>query len=398
VIGLIPVTVLVGGEATVSRRIKGHYSIRKPPKFSDLLRPIVFWNITYQCNLKCVHCYIRALQKRDPNELTTEEAKRVAEELAEIGVPLVIFSGGEPLVRSDFWEIAEVLANRSRPKISLSTNGTLITREVAEKLKSYGFSYVGVSIDSINPEWHDKFRGVKGAFEAAVRGIKNAIDVGLDVGVRTTLTRYNIEEVPKILTWAYDLGVSRVSLYVLDTVGRAVDISDWLPTHEQLKRFAKVIVEEARKYSGKMEILVVRAQFLGIYIADMLSSTPEEFMSRLKLLDAQGNCGRKSISIYPNGDVKPCQFIDWVTIGNVRREPLKKILSPDNPKLQPFLAIEKYLRGERCGRCPFRRICGGGSRGRALLAYGDEWGDDPLCIVDFESIARKWGISIDEVL
>ncbi len=395
---MIPVTVLVGGEATVSRRIKGHYSVRKPPRFSELLRPIVFWNITYQCNLKCVHCYIRALQQRDPRELTTEEAKRVAEELVEIGVPLVIFSGGEPLVRRDFWDIVEVLAGRERPKLSLSTNGTLISREVAEKLASYGFSYVGVSIDSINPEWHDKFRGVKGAFEAAVKGIKNAIDVGLDVGVRTTLTKYNIDEVPAILKWAYDLGVKRVSLYVLDTVGRAVDISDWLPTHEQLRKFAQVIAEEALKYSGRMEILVVRAQFLGIYIADMISKTREEFLSRIKLLDAQGNCGRKSISIYPNGDVKPCQFIDWVTLGNVRKQSLKEILTPSNPKLQPFLAIEKYLRGSRCGRCPFRRICGGGSRGRALLLTGDEWGDDPLCMVDFEAIAKKWGIDIESVL
>ena len=196
---MIPVTVLVGGKATVSRRIKGDYSVSKPPRFSELLKPIVFWNITYQCNLKCIHCYIKALAKRDPNELTTEEAKRVAEEIAEIGIPLVVFSGGEPLVRSDFWEIIEPMAGKQRPKLSLSTNGTLITRDVAEKLVSYQFKYVGISIDSIKPEWHDKFRGVSGAFEAAVRGIKHAMELGIDVGVRTTLTKYNIEEVPAIL-------------------------------------------------------------------------------------------------------------------------------------------------------------------------------------------------------
>ncbi|ABM79915.1 radical SAM/SPASM domain-containing protein [Hyperthermus butylicus] len=395
---MIPVTVLVGGKAAVSRRIKGDYSVSKPPRFSELLRPIVFWNITYQCNLQCVHCYIKALAKRNPNELTTEEAKRVAEEIVEIGIPLVVFSGGEPLVRSDFWEIVEPMAGKQRPKLSLSTNGTLITRDVAEKLASYQFKYVGISIDSIKPEWHDRFRGVPGAFEAAVRGIKYVMELGIDVGVRTTLTKYNIEEVPAILKWAYDLGIKRVSLYVLDTVGRGAGIADWLPTHEQLRKFADTIIDEARKYSGEMEILIVRAQFLGIYIADKLARSPEDFMKYISLLDAQGNCGRKSISIYPNGDVKPCQFVDWVTLGNVRRQTLKDILSPENKELKPFLAIENYLRGPRCGRCPFRRICGGGSRGRALELTGDEWGDDPLCFIDFSAIAKKWGIDPNKIL
>ncbi|HID40929.1 MAG TPA: SPASM domain-containing protein, partial [Pyrodictium sp.] len=138
--------------------------------------------------------------------------------------------------------------------------------------------------------------------------------------------------------------------------------------------------------------LIVRGQFVGIYIADKISRTNEEFIDYIKMLDAQGNCGRKSVSIYPDGSVKPCQFVDWVSLGNVRRKQLRKILNPENPELKPFLEIERYLRGPKCSKCPFRRICGGGSRGRALEFYGDEWGDDPLCFIDPIEIARKRGI------
>jgi len=395
---LIPVTVMVAGKGTVSARIKGHYNARRPPSFSDFYRPIVFWNITYQCNLRCLHCYINALRERNPYELSTQEAVRLSQEMVDMGIPLVIFSGGEPLVREDFWDIVEPMAGKSRPKLSLSTNGTLITREVAEKLASYGFMYVGISIDSVKPEWHDKFRGVKGAFEATMRGIKNSIEAGLDVGIRTTITRYNVHEAPAILQWAYDHGIRRVSLYILDTVGRGVSIKDWLPTHEQLKWLADTLIEEARKYADNMEILVVRGQFLGFYIADKLARDREEFLDYIRLLDAQGNCGRKSVSIYPDGTVKPCQFIDWVSLGNVRDKPLREILSKDNEAFKPFLEIEKYLRGPRCSRCPFRRICGGGSRGRALEATGDPWGDDPLCFIDYKALAEKYGLDPNEVL
>jgi len=395
---VIPVTVMVAGKGTVSTRIKGHYGPKRPSQFSNILRPIVFWNITYQCNLKCAHCYINAIQNRLPKEMSTEEARRLSEEMVEIGIPLVVVTGGEPLVREDFWEIMEPMANKQRPRLSLSTNGTLITRDVAERLASYGFVYVGISIDSVKPGWHDKFRGVEGAFEATLRGIRNSIDAGIDVGIRTTITRYNVREVPEILRWSYDIGIKRISLYILDTVGRGTGIKDWLPTHEQLRWLADILVDEARKYADTMEILVVRGQFMGIYIADKLSKSNEEFIEYIKMLDAQGNCGRKSVSIYPDGSVKPCQFVDWVSLGNVREKKLREILNPDNPALKPFLEVEKHLRGPKCSSCAFRRICGGGSRGRALEIYGDEWGDDPLCFIDPVDIARRRGIDPTSVV
>ncbi|HIP65033.1 MAG TPA: radical SAM protein, partial [Pyrodictium sp.] len=221
---MIPVSVMVTGKATISKIIKGEYGKGKPSKFTEVLRPIVFWNMTYQCNLRCLHCYIKAMGEQAPGELTTVEAQHLLKQMATMKIPLVLFSGGEPLVRKDFWEIVGVVKGSRWPKLALSTNGTLIDEDTALKLKEYGFVYIGVSIDSIRPEWHDKFRGVKGAFEAAVRGIENSVSVGLKVGIRTTLTRYNIEEVPEILAWCVENRVERVSLYLLDTVGRGEEI------------------------------------------------------------------------------------------------------------------------------------------------------------------------------
>ncbi len=387
---MIPVTVMVTGRGTVSTRLKGHYGRGRPSRFTDVLRPVTFWNVTYQCNLRCAHCYIRALAERSPEELSTSEALRVAKELAEIGAPLVIFSGGEPLLRRDLFEIASVFRG-TRTKPALSTNGTLIDEAVAQELKKHGFVYIGVSLDSTRPEWHDRFRGVRGAFEAALRGIKASVEAGLPTGIRTTITRDNVEDALRMLDLAEELGVERISYYVLDTVGRGVDLRDYLPTHEQLRYFLDRLVEETRRREG-IEIEVVRANFAGIYLADKLANTKEEFMEYLAMLQGQGDCGRKTVSIYPNGDVHPCQFIDWVKLGNVREQELRQILRPDNPALKPYLEIHRRLRGEKCGKCPFRYICGGGSRSRARILTGDEWGDDPLCFINPHEIARKWGL------
>ncbi|NPA05176.1 MAG: radical SAM protein [Crenarchaeota archaeon] len=395
---MIPLSVMVTGEGTVSVKIKGRYGPGRPSRFTDILRPIIFWNITYQCNLRCSHCYIRAMAERAPAELDTGEARGLVEQLVGMRIPLLLLSGGEPLVREDIWDILEPAKGKPLPKLALSTNGTLIDRDTAERLKEYGFTYIGISIDSLNPEWHDKFRGVKGAFEAALRGIKNSLDAGLDVGLRTTITRYNAHEAPDIVDWCVKQGIPRLSLYILDTVGRGEGLKDWLPSHEQLRSMVDSLIEAARRNKGRIEIQLVRANFLGIYLADKLAKTPEEFRQYMEMLEAQGDCGRKSASIYPDGSVKPCQFVDWVTIGNVREKPLREILRPDNPQLKPFLAIHRNLRGPRCSKCPFRRICGGGSRSRAKILTGDPWGDDPLCIIeDPVALAEKWGFHDPEL-
>ncbi len=380
---MIPVSVMVTGKGTVSFRIKGGYGRGRPSRFTSVLKPVVFWNITYRCNLRCSHCYIAASPEDQRPELSRDELLDVAEQVVEQGIPLVVFTGGEPLVREDFWDVAERLAEHEKPKLSLSTNGTLVTRRVARRLRELGFTYIGVSIDSLDPEEHDRFRGVAGAFKAALKGIENAAAEGIPVGIRTTITAWNIDRVEEIVSFAYQVGAKRLSLYVLDTIGRGAEIKDQLPSPDQLRVFADKLVGLSKKYAGKLEILVVRANFIGVYLALKLSRDRGELVEYLSMLQAQGDCGRKTVSIYPDGTVRPCQFIDYVVIGDLKRERLSDILSPSNPRLKPFLDIHERLRGKRCSQCPFRRICGGGSRNRALVLEGDFWGDDPLCIVDY---------------
>ncbi len=388
---MIPLSVMVTGRGTVSTRIKGRYHRGRPSRFTSLLRPVVFWNVTYKCNLRCEHCYIRAGPDVKRPELGMEQVLGVARQIVEQGIPLVVFTGGEPILSEKFWAALEYFHSVGRPKTSVSTNGTLITRDVAERLKSLGITYVGISLDSLDPEVHDRFRGARGAWKAAVRGMRNSVEAGLPTGLRVTVSRGNLDEIPRMIDFAADLGLERVSVYLLDTVGRGADIAGELPGPEQVRELVDRLVEKARQYDGVLEILLVRMNFAGIYLADRLSKTPKEFAEYIEMLGHQGDCGRKTISIYPDGTVRPCQFLEHIVIGDLRRQPLKEILSPENPRLRPFLEVHKHLRGPKCSTCPFNKVCGGGSRNRALVVNGDFWGDEPLCFIDPHRIAEKWG-------
>ncbi len=381
---MIPATLMITGRSTVSGEIKGKYDKEAPSNFSRPLRPVIFWNITRGCNLKCLHCYISA-GPDTTGDLPTEKAIEIAHQISEMKIPLVVFSGGEPLYRKDFFEIASSID--SPTKIALSSNGTLISEKIADKLAETNFSYIGISIDSVHPEVHDVFRGVKGSFEKAVNGIRNSINVGLSVGIRTTLTKGNIEEVGLMLEFAHRMGVHRISLYLLDIAGRATQISDLLPTKEQIRRMVDSLIESIPNYD--FEVLLVRMNFAGIYLADKLALSREDFLKYLRLIRSQGDCGRKTISIFPDGEVKPCQFLSGVTVGDLKRERLSSIISYENTKLRPFFHASDMLRGPKCSTCPFKDICGGGSRMRALN-FGDFWGDDPTCFIDAERIADKW--------
>lgn len=369
---MIPISVMVSGSGTTSFRIKGRYGVDKPSDFAAPLRPAVTWNITRRCNLRCLHCYVDA-GLRDPAELTTDEAMDVVDQMAEVGVPMVIFSGGEPLLREDLFQIAEYAGSKGI-KLVLSTNGTLITKEVAKKLKDLGFYYVGISLDSADEDYHDAFRGVRGAFAAALAGVRNAIEAGLDVGLRFTVTSKNIEEAPRYIDFAASLGVRRVTFYHLSAAGRAQRMEKgWYYTPEQYKAFIEALIDYARKYAGKLEIETTLAPYDGIYIAEKLGGSEAYF----KFVEAAGGCGRKMISIYPNGDVYPCQFLDFYKLGNVREKRLREILRPE--ALEPFVNTDKYLRGPKCGACRYKQYCKGGDRARAYYLSGDMWGDDPLC-------------------
>jgi len=380
---------MVTGRATVSQKIKGAYNREKPSRFSEPFRPVVFWNITYRCNLRCIHCYISASPEGLPGELDRGYTMRIADQLIDLNPPLVTLTGGEPMVRKDFWDIVGRLRDGGL-RVAVSTNGTLINRESAVRLARLGISYVGISLDSPLPAVHNMFRGSGDAFKRAVDGVRNSIEAGLDVGLRMTITALNISEAPDLVELARDMGVKRIAYYLLDLTGRGRFAADIMPTGDQLRSFLDRLIEISTEYSGDPEIVLVRGNFMGIYVADKISRSREEFLSLLNMTSSQGDCGRKAVSIYPDGKVEPCQFIYWIDIGDLKLQTLKEILKPDNPNLRIFLEIYRHLRGSRCSKCPFKQICGGGSRGRALALTGDPWGDDPACIIDPDELSAKW--------
>ncbi len=386
---MIPITVMVTGVGTVSHKIKGKFGPGRPSRFTEVFKPVVAWNLTYACNLKCPHCYIDA-GPYAKEELSTEEALDLVDQLSEIGSPLLILSGGEPLIRKDFFEIAKYAASKDL-RLALSTNGMLITKDVARRLAELGFVYIGISIDSPIPEWHDKFRGQEGAFDAAMKGIKNSMEAGLFTGVRYTVMRYNVDEVPLIIKLVLELGIPRVTFYHLSSAGRAKKISpDWYITPDQYFGFIDYLIETSRKNAGKLEIETTMAPFDGIYVADRIARDGDEFRDLMEVVKAQGGCGRKIVSIYPDGTVYPCQFVDFIELGNVRERRLREILVIDHPGIEYFVNTYKYLKGPKCSKCPFKEICNGGDRIRAYYLGGGLYADDPQCFLDVERIYGRW--------
>jgi len=386
---MIPVTVMVSRSGTVSYKIKGKFGPGRPSRFSDVFRPVIVWNMTYSCNLRCIHCYIKA-GKKGNTELSHNEALRLIDQIEEVKSPLLILSGGEPIVRNDFKELSEY-ASIKNINLVLSTNGVLINKDIARWLSYLKFRYIGISIDSSRPEWHDEFRGYKGAFKKTMQGIKYCVDVGLPVGLRFTVTRYNVDDVPKIIELAVKNKINRITFYHLSAAGRARDMGkDWYMTPEQYEQFINILIEASLKYKGLIEIETTLAPFDGLYIADKIANNKAEFKMLLELVKAQGGCGRKIVSIYPDGTVYPCQFVDFMTLGNIKNRRLSEILTPKHPALEYFSNTEKYLKYGKCSECPFKSICKGGDRIRAYYLNGSIYASDPQCYIDVNKIYRRW--------
>jgi len=389
---MISITKMVTGKATVSKRItyEGEDST-VPKRLKELkrsLRPVVVWNVTKACNLRCVHCYASAGGGSE-GELTTEECKEVIDDLSSMRVPLILFSGGEPLLRKDIFELAEYSKERGL-KFALSTNGTLITPEVAERLKEAGFEYVGVSLDG-SRETNDRFRGVEGAFDRAFEGLLNAKEAGLATGIRFTVTKFNREDVPAVLDTLVENEIPRFCLYHLVPSGRA-DFSYDIGLKER-RALIDWLFEKAIELSDEgceTEILTVDNPCDGVYVCMKLKEIDEDLaIKALEFLKFRGGdaSGAQLANIDMHGNVHPNQFWWDHTCGNVREEKFSEIwLNPKDDLLIKLRNKLSYLRG-RCGRCAHKEICGG-FRLRALRA-GDLWGDDPDCYLTDEELKQK---------
>ncbi len=362
-------------------------------QFSADKRPVVVWNVTRRCNLKCVHCYAHATEEAVSDELTFTEGKALIDDLAAFGVPVLLFSGGEPLVRKDLPELAEYAVQQGMRAV-ISTNGTLITPKMAQKLKAIGLSYVGISLDGME-SINDEFRGIAGAFKSAMKGIQNCQDAGIKVGLRFTINKANATEVPKIFDLLEEKKIPRVCFYHLVYAGRGSKMVDEDLTHAEARKVVDLIMDRTKDLHDRgipKEVLTVDNHADGPYLyLRLLGENPERAKEVLELLEMNegNNSGRGIGCISWDGEVYADQFWRHCSFGNVRQQPFSEIWTDTSNKfLQQLKQKKKYVKG-RCADCQWLDICGGNFRVRAEAVSGDVWAPDPACYLNDEEIGLK---------
>lgn len=384
---VIGISKLYCGQVEPSDALRyGRQSGRMPShllQFSKDKKPVIVWNMTRRCNLKCVHCYAQARGMAGRDEISTGQAKAMIDDLAAYGAPVMLFSGGEPLAREDLTELASHATARGMRAV-ISTNGTLITPEKAAELKKVGLSYVGISLDGLE-EVHDRFRGVPGAFKKALEGIANCQAEGLKVGLRFTINRRNVDEIPGIFRLLRDLEVPRACFYHLVYSGRGSELISEDLDHSQTRAALDLIMDETRalhEAGMPKEILTVDNHADGPYVWMRLQrENPERAAEVFELLQFNegNNSGRGIGCISWDGKVHADQFWREHVFGNVLERPFSQIWDDAGIELLHKLKNKKAHVGGRCARCWHLNICGGNFRARAEAAYGDIWAEDPAC-------------------
>jgi len=339
---------------------------------------VVSWNITQACNLRCPHCYLAA-GRPALRGLLTQESLKLIDQLRDLGTELLILTGGEPLLRKDLCALAQYASDRGL-MVVLGTNGTLIAEKTAQKLKASGVRGVGISLDSLDAEKHDAFRGLRGAWEKAIRAIEICVAQGLEVAVQTSVLPMNYDEIPQLIEFAYEKGARAFNAYFLVCTGRGERLTDITP-HQYEALLSYLINAQARYLNGKRSFLV-RAKcaphIKRLAYTQLSSSQVDKFASgqvgAVGLLVGAGcPVGTGYLRIGPEGDVTPCPYLPFV-LGNVRQTPLRQIWESSDI-LHKLRGLE--LRG-RCGVCEFKELCVG-CRARAFALTGDLFGEDPWC-------------------
>ncbi len=339
----------------------------KPPR-------LVAWELTNACNLACIHCRASAIKDPAPDELSTAQAKHFVDELVEYK-PIIILTGGEPLLRADVYDIARYASGHGL-RVVLATNGTLLTPEIARKLKEAGIQRVSISIDGAKEETHDTFRGEPGAFEGAMRGIDILKKEGISFQINTTITKRNLEEIPGIYDLALELGASALHIFLLVPTGRGEEIeSEEIPPQEY-ERILNWFYDKSKGSPIQLKatcaphyfrIMRQRAKAEGIKITRETHGL--EAMTK-GCLGGSGFCFVSS-----RGDVYPCGYLPALA-GNIRQRPFKTIW--EKSKVFNDLRSPSMLKG-KCGVCEYRMVCGG-CRARAYAATGDYLDEEPYCV------------------
>jgi putative heme d1 biosynthesis radical SAM protein NirJ1 len=355
--------------------------------------PVVVWNITRTCNLRCRHCYSNSDGKKYENEMTTEEGKQFLRDLAEFKVPVVLFSGGEPLARPDFFELA-AYARELGLRVTISTNGTLITPEVARKIKDIGVGYVGISLDGIGAN-NDRFRGREGAFEAALAGIRNCLAVDQKVGLRFTINRHNFNELNDIFDLLEKENIPRACFYHLVYSGRATHMKDEDINHQETRAALDLIMERTEDMNRRglnKEILTVDNHADAIYAYLTLQEKDPARAERAWELLSRNGGNRTGIAIGQvdwDGNVHADQFTQNHTFGNVKERKFADIWTDlSNPILAGLKNRKPLLKG-RCAQCKWLEVCNGNFRARAEAIHNDFWHEDPACYLTDEEIKKQ---------
>ena len=373
------------GIASVMKGI-ARFGVRKP--FTPGSPILVVWNYTWACNLRCKHCYASAGPRPRPNEMTTQEVLRTVDRLADAGVTIIAFSGGEPLMRKDLFEALK-RAREYGVFTAIATNGTLITREVARRLKELDLLYVEISIDGARPETHDEFRGIPGAFEMAIRGVRNCVEVGLWTQVAMTVTKSNVSELPEMIKMCEELGVQGLTCFNFVPTGRGIFITENDLSPREREEVLKYMVSEVLK-GRKIQIVSTAPQYarVALEIESALKTgevvipthfwNPRFSRAVAGITEFIGGCGagRFYFALDPDGTITPCVFMP-VKVGNIRDvKDVEDFWSTcpvfwdlrDRDKLAPY-----------CGECEYRFVCGG-CRARAYGYLGSYLAPDPGCI------------------
>ena len=349
-------------------------------------RPVVVWNVTGQCNLHCMHCYASATNNAWPGELSTEEGYALLRQLAKFRVPSVLFSGGEPLMRPDLFELVSH-AREIGLRAVLSTNGTLIDRETAGRIAAAGFSYVGISLDGLEGT-HDRIRGKRGAFRDSIAAICHLREAGVRTGLRFTVHAKNVAELPAVFELLESEAIDRCCVYHLAYSGRGGGISAYDLDAASTRQAVDLVFDEAEAFHQRgvsKEILTVDNHADNPYLyVRVRQRQPERAEEVLRLLRWNGGnqSGVAIASIHPTGTVHADQFSWGYSFGNVKGRSFGEIWTDTTDRRMAILKNRRQHLPERCRSCSWLDICNGNLRARAEYATGDFLGDDPACYLD----------------
>ena len=362
----------------------------KRPQVAAPTGPVVIWNLIRRCNLTCKHCYATSADKDFPGELSTGQVYEVMDDLKGYGVPVLILSGGEPLMRPDIFEISK-RAKDMGFYVGLSSNGTLVSEENIDQIAAVGYDYVGISIDGMR-EIHDRFRRREGAFDESLRGIALCRDAGIKVGLRFTLTSDNAVDLPDLLRLLDDEGLDKFYLSHLNYAGRG-NKNRGDDAHHQMTRTAMDLLFDTcwdLVCAGRpKEFVTGNNDADGAYLLQWVERRLPEQRERLQAMLERwgGNSSGVNIANIDNlGHVHPDTMWWDYDLGSVKERPFSEIWEDTSDPLMAGLKLRKRPIEGRCAECRYLSMCGGNSRTRAWQLTGNPWAEDPGCYLSDEEI------------